>query len=225
MTPLNQVLLALGGNATLLIVLGFLSRSLLQTWLAKDLKKFESDLQHKGSSELERLRQELKSQADVSIEQMRSRLQQVVIEHQIRFSRLHEKRAGVIEQLYRRAYNLELSATRYTSTLGRGSGEDDGQEMYRRVRTELLAFDDYRERHRIYLSDDLDATLVNFSNSVREPIVTIGVYGDFGTESQETLRRYRETILAAVQAMTQQVPLVRAKLIKAFRAILSGEAD
>jgi hypothetical protein len=37
MSPLGEVLLAFGGNATLLIILGFLSRSLLQAWLAKDL--------------------------------------------------------------------------------------------------------------------------------------------------------------------------------------------
>jgi len=223
MTPFGEVLVVLGGNATLLVILGFLSRSLLQTWLAKDLKRFEADLQSRASSELERLKCELKAQADVSIEQLKSRLQQVVIEHQVRFSRLHQRRAEAIEQLYSRACDLELEAARYASTMGRGGSEQDGTEMYQMVLNKLRDFDNYRDRHRIYLSDELDALLCDFVTAVREPIVVIGVYGDFGIATHETLRQYGETILQAVRAMSQHVPSVRSKLITEFRAILSGE--
>jgi hypothetical protein len=60
MSAWQEILIAFGGNATLLIVLGFLARSLLQTWLTKDIKKFETDLKSTADYELERLRQELK---------------------------------------------------------------------------------------------------------------------------------------------------------------------
>jgi hypothetical protein len=59
--------------------------------------------------------------------------------------------------------------------------------------------------------------------AVREPIVAIGVYGDFGAAAHETLRQHSEAILKAVEAISQHVPSVRRKLIKEFRAILSGE--
>ena len=44
MTPLEQVFIAFGGNAALLLLLGFLGRSLIQALLAKDIKRFETDL-------------------------------------------------------------------------------------------------------------------------------------------------------------------------------------
>jgi hypothetical protein len=223
LTPLKEVLVALGGNATLLLVLGFLARSLLQTWLAKDVERFKAGLQREASSELERLKCELRSQADVSIEQLKSRLQQAIIEHQVRFSRLHERRAEAIEQLYSRACDLELEAARYASTLGRGGSEQDGTEMYQQVLKKLFDFDGYRDRYRIYLPDEINALICEFVTAVREPIVAIGVYGDFGTAAHETLRQHSETILKALQATSQHVPSIRSKLIKEFRIILSGE--
>jgi len=171
---------------------------------------------------LERLKYELKSQGDVSIEQLKSRLQQAAIEHQVRFVRLHEKRAETIE-LYKRATQLELEAARYASTLGRGSSGQNGAEMYGEVVKRLFDFDQYRDLHRIYLSDEVDALLCQFATAVREPVVAIGVYGDFGNADHKTLRQHSDIVFKAVQATSQRVPLVRSALIKEFRAILSGE--
>jgi hypothetical protein len=94
--------------------------------------------------------------------------------------------------------------------------------MYEHVRKKLLEFDSYRDRHRIYLSDEIDALLCEFVAAVRGPIVAIAVCGDSGAADHETLRRHSETILKAIQATSEQVPSVRSKLIKEFRAILSG---
>ena len=62
MSAFQEILIALGGNATLLVVLGFLARSLAPTWLTKDVKKFELQLQNAATSQLEHLKYELKSQ-------------------------------------------------------------------------------------------------------------------------------------------------------------------
>jgi hypothetical protein len=86
MNAWNEVLIAFGGNAVLLAVLGFLARSLLQTWLTKDIKTFETNLKNTADSELERLKFELKAKGDISIEQLKSRLQQAALEHEVRFS-------------------------------------------------------------------------------------------------------------------------------------------
>jgi hypothetical protein len=50
MSALYQNLIALGSNATVLIVLGFLARSLMQSFLAKDIKKFETELQNSATA-------------------------------------------------------------------------------------------------------------------------------------------------------------------------------
>ena len=85
----QSLLVAAGGNATLLLVLGFLGRSLMSTVLAKDLKKFKASLQQAG------------------------------IEHQIRFSKLHEKRATVLAELYKLLVEAVWRVSEFTSPVNR----------------------------------------------------------------------------------------------------------
>jgi hypothetical protein len=47
MSPWESVLLALGGNATLLAVLGFLAKSFLEKMIIRDTKVFEAELKAK----------------------------------------------------------------------------------------------------------------------------------------------------------------------------------
>jgi hypothetical protein len=55
----QTVLLAFGGNAALLAVLGLLGKSLLEKMIVRDTKQFESELKSKTDAEIERLRNEL----------------------------------------------------------------------------------------------------------------------------------------------------------------------
>lgn len=68
MTIWKEILIAFGSNAVLLVVLGFLARSLLNTWIVKDIKQFESDL---------------KARADSDVEELKNRLQLIAAEHQV----------------------------------------------------------------------------------------------------------------------------------------------
>lgn len=66
----QELLIVFGGNATLLIVLGILFKSLLSQMLTKDIQKYKA---------------QLKADADVSIERLKSTLQMAALEHQVRF--------------------------------------------------------------------------------------------------------------------------------------------
>ena len=68
----------------MLAVLAYLAKSLIEHKLSRDVSKFQSDL---------------KAASDAAIERLKSDLQLHAIEHQVRFSRLHEKRATVIAEL------------------------------------------------------------------------------------------------------------------------------
>jgi len=59
MDPWQTVLLAFGGNAALLAVLGFLAKSLIEKLIVRDTKVFESELKSKTDSEIERLKSEM----------------------------------------------------------------------------------------------------------------------------------------------------------------------
>src|SRR5438105_5650877 len=78
MTPLETVLITVGGNALLLAVLGYLAKSLLSQLLAKDLKHFETRLTQASA---------------VAAEELQHRLSLVSHEHHVRFTRLHDKQA------------------------------------------------------------------------------------------------------------------------------------
>lgn len=59
MSPWESVLLALGGSATLLAVLGFLAKSLLEKIILRDMKVFEAELKAKTDSEIEKFKSTL----------------------------------------------------------------------------------------------------------------------------------------------------------------------
>ena len=81
----QSLLVAFGGNAALLLVLGFLGRSLMSTVLAKDIEKFKAALQ------------------------------QAATEHQIRFSKLHDERAEVLAELYKLLVAAYWEVSEFTS--------------------------------------------------------------------------------------------------------------
>lgn len=59
MSAWQTVLLAFGGNAALLAVLGYLSKTVLEKMLVRDTKVFEAELKGKADVEIERLKSEI----------------------------------------------------------------------------------------------------------------------------------------------------------------------
>ena len=74
----QTLLLAFGGNAVLLAILGWLAKSFVSGLIAKDLKGFENDLKLRA------------------------------IEHQTKFTGLHEKRADVLASFYGAVITFEM---------------------------------------------------------------------------------------------------------------------
>src|ERR1043166_1529586 len=85
------VLATAGGTTGLGFALALLVRKLISHNLDKDIELF---------------RVQLKAGTDVEIERLRSSLEIASFEHQIRFTKLHEKQAQVIAELY--AHLVEL---------------------------------------------------------------------------------------------------------------------
>lgn len=83
----QALLVAFGGNAALLLVLGFFGRSIVNHALDKDLEKFKGQLQLSA------------------------------VEHEIRFRRLDEKRAEVVAELYKLLVKAYWEAESFTSPM------------------------------------------------------------------------------------------------------------
>jgi hypothetical protein len=166
MNAWNEILIAFGGNAVLLAVLGFLARSLFQTWLAKDMKKFEADLKNTADSELERLKFELKAKGDASIEQLRSQLQQSALEHQVRFSKLHERRARLIEKLYARLVAARMEGRRFIVTDAYNRDQQQQLEAIQRIGKTIQGVALFIDKHRIYFPEHICELLQKLSDSM-----------------------------------------------------------
>jgi hypothetical protein len=65
----------------------------LRTWISERIK---GSIKAEYDEKLETHKAQLKAQSDVEIEQLKSRLSVAAAQQQVRFSRLHEKRAEVI---------------------------------------------------------------------------------------------------------------------------------
>src|SRR2546426_7558344 len=139
----QTILLAFGGNAALLAVLGLLGKSLLDKLIVRDTKEFESTL---------------KAKADAAVEHLKNELHLRTIEHQVRFSRLHEERAGVIAELYGHLVEALWEAESFLSPM-EWSGEPTKKEKHQTAMNKLVELYRYFDKHRIYLPPDVCASL------------------------------------------------------------------
>ncbi len=80
----QEFLTILGGQAVFLGAAAYLIKALVSTRLERETEAFKA---------------ELKRNADIEIERLKSSLQIAALEHQVRFSQLHEQRVDVISQL------------------------------------------------------------------------------------------------------------------------------
>jgi hypothetical protein len=204
----QTLLLAFGGNAALLAVLGFLAKSILEKIIARDIKRFESDL---------------KAKSDAAIEQLKNELQLKTIEHQVRFSRLHEKRAEVIAELNGHLAEVLWEAESFLSPM-QWAGEPPQDEKHRTAMNKLAEFFRYFDKHRIYLPDDTCASLEGLVLMVRSHVLKFGSYLRFHDSSlNESTREQKDNAWGeGWDAIKTQVPLARKALEGEFRLLLGA---
>jgi len=197
----QTILLAIGGNTALIAVLGFLGKSLLEKIIARDTKKFESDLKAKSDATIERLKNELKIKT---------------IEHQVRYTRLHEKRAEVIAELYAHLVEGLWEAESFLSPM-EWNGEPKKEEKYVTAMNKLSEVYRYFDQHRIYLPSDLCDKLHDFISNVRSHCIKFGVY-----LPHEESRQKDEAWNKGWESIKNETPKARTALEKEFRKILGN---
>ena len=204
----QTILLAFGGNAALLAVLGFVGKSLLEKLIARDTTQFESDLRAKS---------------DAAIEQLRSNLQLRTIEYQERFSRLQEKRATVIAELYGYLVETLWAAESFLSPMD-WAGEPDKKEKHQIAMTKLVDFFRYFEKNRIYLPPEICSSLEGLVLKVRSHVIKFGVYVKFNEPSMNDRTREEKGKAwnEAWDAIKNQVPESRKLLEDEFRELLGA---
>jgi hypothetical protein len=206
----QTVLLAFGGNAALLAVLGLLGKSLLDKLIMRDTRQFEADL---------------KAKSDTAIERLRSDLQIRSIEHQVRFARLHEKRATVIAELYGHLVETLWEAESFLSPM-EWAGEPSKREKHQTAMNKLVDFFRFFDKHRIYFPESMCASLEAIAMRVRSHVIEFGVYTRFDDQSlnEHTREQKDKAWNKGWEAIKNDIPLARKQLEDEFRKLLGGDA-
>jgi hypothetical protein len=209
MEPWQSILLAFGGNAFLLVVLAVLGRSLLSQWLSKDVERFKAALQAESQSSSERLRHQL---------------QRAALEHQVAFSKLHERRAEVVEESYRLLVELQFHASLLPAHLA-----SERQAGLRAAEAKAKEFREFFDRSRIVLPrqacDRLDAFQEGLWKAFGDYSLFLLLQRIPDADSSSFQAAQSAAWHRACQYIEKELPRTRAVLEEEFRSLLSAQAS
>lgn len=106
-TLLKEFFKLLGEFGLVVIAAVWLIRKNIENRLAKDLEAHREKLRAETEKGLEIHRAKLKAETEKELAVLRTELSVVAKEHEVRYSKLHQKRAEIITELYRRFRELE----------------------------------------------------------------------------------------------------------------------
>lgn len=193
---------------------------LTKSWISERLK---NSIKNEYDEKLETHKAQLKAQADIESERLRSQLSIAVIEHQVKFSRLHNKRAEVIAELYGLLVQAHWDAGSFISPVEFG-GEPTKKEKYVTAMNAIADFFRFFEKNKIYLPAELCDLLEKFVRTMRQKVIGFGVYVniDEDTLAPKTYQKKHEAWTASWEYFDEEVPVARAALEQELRNILEA---
>ena len=207
----QTVAAAILGNAAILAVLGWLAKALVEKIIARDSKRFEI---------------EIKARADIAIEELKTQLQLRTLEHQIKFTKLHERRATTIAELNSLLAEVMWEAESFLSVM-EFSGEPGKPAKHAAAMNKFTEFFRYFDKNKLFLPVVLCEPIEKIVLEVRQHVIKFGVYVQL--EQREPLQSHTrkemsDAWLSGWNALRTQVPAVRAQLENEFRSLLAPDA-
>ncbi|WGO98143.1 hypothetical protein QFX18_19230 [Saccharophagus degradans] len=187
----QTILIAFGGNAALLGILAWVAKSLVSQLLTKDLEKHKIDLQ------------------------------KTALEHQVVFSRLHDKRAEVVAELYSLLVKAHQKMKEFVSPVGY-SGGPSKHDLFIDSMKASTEFHDFYSKVRIYIPEYICTKIDDLFHNMNMKAISFGYYVRF--ENDDTLIKEIDNKdkawIDAAGHFDKVVPGAKAALEKEFRAIL-----
>jgi len=151
------------------------------------------------------------------IEGYKSQLQQAALEHQVRFSNLHEERAKRIADLYGRIAAQSVACQRYVHQFG----QVNRQEGFAELEAQFADLYLFLETSRIYLPEHICILLDKLIGEVRKAVVGVYVYSGTTDHANANVQEERsKTFLGAVKAFEVEIPAAKKVLEDEFRKML-----
>jgi hypothetical protein len=177
-------------------------------------------LTHRLKQEAETFKAQLKASSDAEIERLKNSLQMTALEHQVRFSKLHEKRAEVIAELYKRLVEASDAVQSFVLASG-GATEEVQNELYANADKSLRELVPFFEIHRIYIPIPVGVMLDEFGTTLSQTALEIKMYGGmkFPSDEREQMDIFN-AFNTAYQSVQKSIPEIKEQLENEFRVIL-----
>jgi hypothetical protein len=217
---ITNAVATVGGGGVCLLSAAWLIRSVITDRLKANSDAEIERVKNALVKEAEAFKMQIKADADAANERLKNSLQMMALEHQVRFSKLHEKRAEIIEELDRRLYELQVEGQHYVERAGRA-----GQEAYVQWRNKFIECNSFLDAKQIFLTEEIYSSVFQYLDAVKRPLIeveSITCLADGSGPSDDLLRRHSATIFTAIENSHTKIPAMRYALIKEFRTLLGG---
>lgn len=206
----SEFIVGVGGSALLLAAAGWLTKSIISHFLSKDVENYKLAL---------------KATTDLRIEEFRSSLRMRAYEHEVRFSRLHERRAEIVAELYSKLADAVNATADFVSII-EWLGAPSKEHKYRIAMEKIVEFFSYFDSKRIFLSAELCLQIENFVDKIRDPAIEFSEYMNDTRQDPELGKEKRVVWSKVWKSVTREdVPQARKALETEFRNILGVECS
>ena len=210
-------ILASSAVSTILVsVLGYITRE----WITERLK---NSIRHEYEMKLETYRAQLKCDADVALERMRSDLQIAAAERNVRYSRIYEQALESIAETYAKLVEFRNAVGAYVNPMG--FKDDPSLEERRKiVGAKGDDFRNYFNSRKLFFPKELADKVTAFSSKMMH----LAIRFMYGVEQEDDSgRRGRAPDAEAwgeiVETMTDEVPALLEALEADFRRLIGTD--
>jgi hypothetical protein len=205
----QTILLAIGGNTALLAVLAWLARTLISQSFSRDLERHKAALLSETQSATERVRHDL---------------QLVAQEHQVTFSKLHERRAAVIAEAYGLLVEAYWAGSSFASPID-FSGEPEKREKYVSAMNAMSEFYRFFDKNRIYLPEPICEAIDSLTKEMRSQVLRMGGYIKYKDDAlpPAALEKKWEALDKAWDYFEKQAPAAKSLLEKELRLLIGDK--
>ncbi len=205
---LRELITILGGFAIFAGALAWLLKSIITHFLNKDVENYKSRLTAEATRELEHL----KSQLQISAK-----------ENEVRFSKLHEKRAEVLSELYFLLDEANEAIQQFDINLKYKDSHNIDKALIessnKKARQSCMTALNYYRKYQLYLSKELSKSIEKFVFAIAEPSARHTAY----VEGDESAKEGLTGAIEKWKAESSQVPELLEKIAHEFRLILGTE--
>lgn len=168
------------------------------------------------SKDADAFRINLQAQTNVEIERLRSSLQTAAAERQVRFSKLHDRRALVIARLYRLLLEAKDSATYFAAqpndVTAAKQAWDQQLKLYR-----------FLHLNKIYFPTTLCELLDHYESKLRHKVTNVKLFMSVEYPNSQMIDEQNKAMLELWRTLEKDLPAVLSELEKEFRSLLGVE--